>query len=62
MKFLTYLNKRGGKILLSDIKTPEKDNWGTAEEAMEAALELEKKVNEVVIYISYKKVTLKSIV
>lgn len=49
MKFLTYLNKRGGRILLSDIKMPEKHEWGTAEDAMKAALELEKSVNDVSI-------------
>lgn len=47
MKLLKYLNKRGGKIILQDIKNPEKIEYNTAEEAMTQALELEKKVNEV---------------
>lgn len=47
MKFMKYLNKRGGRILLTDIKKPEKPEWGTAKEAMKAALELEKTVNDV---------------
>ncbi|XP_012288156.1 soma ferritin [Orussus abietinus] len=46
MKFMTYQNKRGGSIVLTDIKAPEKDNWGTAKEAMVEALNLEKKVND----------------
>lgn len=48
MKFMTYLNKRGGRIILSDVKRPEKNEWGNAEEAMVAALNLEKDVNGVV--------------
>ena len=47
MKLLKYLNKRGGRIVLSDIENPGKKEWGTAQEAMEAALGLEKRVNEV---------------
>ncbi|KAJ8976519.1 hypothetical protein NQ317_007037 [Molorchus minor] len=45
-KFIEYLNKRGGTVVLTDIVAPEKQNWGTAHEAMTAALALEKKVNE----------------
>ncbi|CAG5101998.1 Similar to Soma ferritin (Lymnaea stagnalis) [Cotesia congregata] len=45
MKFMTYQNKRGGSIVLTDIKSPEKVEWGSAKDAMTAALELEKKVN-----------------
>ncbi|XP_008559228.1 soma ferritin [Microplitis demolitor] len=45
MKFMTYQNKRGGSIVLTDIKSPEKMNWGSAKDAMTAALELEKQVN-----------------
>jgi len=44
-KFMKYQNKRGGRIVLQDIKaTPVAFASGLA--AMEAALELEKKVNE----------------
>ncbi|XP_044728340.1 soma ferritin [Chrysoperla carnea] len=46
MKFLKYLNKRGGRIVLTDIRAPERPEWGTAEEAMNSALSLEKKVND----------------
>lgn len=44
---MTYLNKRGGKIILEDVKTPPRQEWGTAEEAFQAALQLERDVNEV---------------
>lgn len=46
-KLMEYMNKRGGRINLMDISAPEKHDWSTAQEAMVAALELEKKVNEV---------------
>lgn len=46
MKFMKYQNKRGGKVVLTDVKAP-KTEWGTAQEAMQAALELETEVNEV---------------
>lgn len=49
MKLMKYLNKRGGRIVLQDIKTPETPSHEdlTAVEAMEKALQLEKDVNEV---------------
>lgn len=47
MKLLKYLNKRGGRIILQDIKNPDTPYEFTAAEAMEKALDLEKKVNEV---------------
>lgn len=46
---MEYLNKRGGRIILTNISAPEKQDWGTAQEAMTSALELEKHVNEVKI-------------
>ncbi|CRL01998.1 CLUMA_CG015367, isoform A [Clunio marinus] len=45
MKFLEYLNKRGGRIILQDIKTPQYQKEMTALDAMAKALELEKEVN-----------------
>jgi len=44
-KFMKYVNKRGGRIILQDVKQPMKTEWGTGLNAMETALELEKKVN-----------------
>ncbi|XP_065272923.1 ferritin heavy chain A-like [Emys orbicularis] len=41
-KFLTYQNKRGGRIVLQDIQKPEKDEWGISREA----LQLEKTLNQ----------------
>jgi len=45
-KFMKYQNKRGGRIVLQDIKKPDRDEWGTALEAMQVALQLEKSVNQ----------------
>ncbi|KAH9496523.1 hypothetical protein Btru_043269 [Bulinus truncatus] len=45
-KLMKYQNKRGGRVVLQDIKKPEFDQWGTGLEAMQAALQLEKKVNQ----------------
>ncbi|GJQ65173.1 Fer3HCH [Trypoxylus dichotomus] len=46
MKFMEYMNKRGGRIMLTSIAAPEKQEFENAEEAMEAALTLERHVNE----------------
>lgn len=45
-KLMKYQNQRGGRIVLQDVKKPERDEWGTALEAMQAALTLEKHVNQ----------------
>jgi ferritin heavy chain len=46
-KLMKYQNKRGGSIILKDVKKPEKDNsWGTGLDGLEAALSLEKAVNQ----------------
>jgi len=45
-KLMSYQNKRGGRIVLQNIMKPERDEWGTGLEAMEAALALEKSVNQ----------------
>lgn len=47
---MKYLNKRGGKIVLIDVKKPPRDDWSNAEEAFNAALLLEKDVNAVSIF------------
>jgi ferritin heavy chain len=56
-----YQNLRGGRVVMQDVKVancidfgqnkfvlqkPEKDEWGTAADALETALALEKKVNQ----------------
>ena len=48
-KFMEFQNKRGGKIVLSDIKKPEKDEWGIGIDAMFSALALERKVNQALL-------------
>ncbi|KAJ7327239.1 hypothetical protein JRQ81_016998 [Phrynocephalus forsythii] len=48
-KFLRYQNKRGGRALLQDIKKPEKEEWGNSLEALQSALDLEKKVNQALL-------------
>ena len=41
---MKYQNKRGGRVVLRDVKKPENDEWGTALQAMENTLALEKDV------------------
>ena len=45
-KLMDFQNKRGGRIVLQDIPKPSKQEWNNGLEAMEAALELEKTVNQ----------------
>ncbi|XP_022294039.1 soma ferritin-like [Crassostrea virginica] len=45
-KLMKYQNKRGGRIVLQDIKKPDRDEWGTGLDAMQVALQLEKTVNQ----------------
>ncbi|XP_045712448.1 ferritin light chain-like [Phyllostomus hastatus] len=46
---LTLQNQRGGRILLQDVAMPSKHEWGTTQDAMEAALDLEKNVNRALL-------------
>ncbi|XP_043350768.1 ferritin heavy chain A-like isoform X1 [Dermochelys coriacea] len=48
-KFLKYQNKRGGRIVLWDIKKPERDEWGNSLEALQCALQLEKTLNQALL-------------
>nr|XP_056719211.1 ferritin heavy chain A-like [Euleptes europaea] len=48
-KLLRFQSQRGGRVLLQDLKKPERDAWGTTLEAMEAALQLEKSVNQALL-------------
>merc|ERR1712038_430289 len=43
---MEYQAKRGGRVVFQDIAKPSSMEWGTPLEAMEAALELEKTVNQ----------------
>jgi len=51
MKLMEYQNMRGGRILLSNIEKPAKDEWTSIAVAFEAALDLEKKVNQSLLNI-----------
>jgi ferritin heavy chain len=46
---LKYQNMRGGKIILQNVEKPERDSWGSPLEALQAALELEKNVNQTLL-------------
>ncbi|KAG8433987.1 hypothetical protein GDO86_012372 [Hymenochirus boettgeri] len=48
-KFMKYQNKRGGRVVLQDVKKPERDEWSNSLEAMQAALQLEKTVNQALL-------------
>lgn len=48
-KLLKYQNMRGGKIYLKDVNKPTNDEWGSPLEALQAALSLEKTVNETLL-------------
>ncbi|KAK6170799.1 hypothetical protein SNE40_019104 [Patella caerulea] len=45
-KLMKYQNKRGGRVVLQDIKKPDRDEWSTGLGAMQVALQLEKNVNQ----------------
>jgi len=45
-KLKKYQNKRGGRLVNQDIKKPVRDEWGTGLDALQAALELEKSINQ----------------
>ena len=44
-KFMKYINSRGGRVVLKDVKRPDNDEWGTGLTALQTALNLEKQVN-----------------
>ena len=48
-KLMNFQNKRGGRIVLQDIKKPERDEWGTGLDAMQVAMSLEKSVNSALL-------------
>ncbi|XP_061439414.1 ferritin heavy chain A-like [Rhineura floridana] len=48
-KFLKYQNKRGGRILLKDLKRPDKDEWGNSLDVLQTALQLEKDMNRALL-------------
>jgi len=48
-KFMKYQNKRGGRIVLKAVDKPEADEWGAGMDALQAALSLEKNVNQTLL-------------
>jgi len=48
-QLMEFQNKRGGRIVLQDIKKPDRDEWGTGLEAMQVTLGLEKSVNQALL-------------
>jgi len=50
-KFMAYQNKRGGRIVLHDVKAPAVLEWKDITSALTDALNLEKKVNESLLAI-----------
>lgn len=45
-KLMKYMNKRGGRVVTVDVKRPTNDEWGRGINALETALDLEKRVNQ----------------
>jgi len=48
-KFMEYQNKRGGTIVLLDVKKPTQQSWSSPLEAHETALQLEKDVYQALL-------------
>ncbi|KAK3754026.1 hypothetical protein QZH41_020313, partial [Actinostola sp. cb2023] len=46
---MKFQNQRGGRVVLQDIKKPDQDEWGTGLDSMQAALDLEKHVNQALL-------------
>lgn len=46
---MKYQNKRGGRVQLQDQRKPSKDDWNSPLEAFEAALAIEKSINEALL-------------
>ncbi|XP_077170181.1 ferritin light chain, oocyte isoform-like [Paroedura picta] len=48
-KLLTFQNRRGGRVVLQDVRKPEQDEWRNGSSAMAFALQLEKNVNKALL-------------
>ena len=46
---IKFQNQRGGRVVYQDVKKPEKDAWGSIQDAMQSALDLEKHVNQALL-------------
>ena len=43
---MKFQNKRGGSVVLQNVQRPDSDSWGSGADALQTALDLEKKVNQ----------------
>ncbi|XP_006893041.1 PREDICTED: ferritin light chain-like [Elephantulus edwardii] len=48
-RLLKLQNQRGGRVLFQDIQKPSQDEWGETLDAMQAALALEKNLNQALL-------------
>lgn len=48
-KLMKFQNQRGGRLLLAPVLKPDMDEWGSPLEAVRAALQLEKTVNQALL-------------
>jgi len=48
-QLMEYQNMRGGRVVLQDIKKPEREEWGAGLDSMQTALALEKAVNQALL-------------
>lgn len=56
-KLMNYQNLRGGRVVLKDIPSPSTHEWDTPSAAIDFALNLEKKVNEVKLrFLEFKEI------
>jgi len=49
LKLIEYQNMRGGRVVFQDVAKAKTDDWTSALNAVEASLELEKKVHEALL-------------
>ncbi|EPY89138.1 ferritin light chain [Camelus ferus] len=48
-RLLKMQNQRGGRALFQDVQKPSQDEWGKTQDAMEAAIALEKNLNQALL-------------
>ena len=49
---MKYQNMRGGRVIFQDISKPQSEDWKSALTAVQAALDLEKKINAVMTLLN----------
>ncbi|XP_059761157.1 ferritin light chain isoform X2 [Balaenoptera ricei] len=48
-RLLKMQNQRGGRALFQDVQKPSQDEWGKTQDAMEAAINMEKNLNQALL-------------